>query len=300
MDNFALGSSLKSNSTIFIQYRIGGGQVTNLGVDVINQVGTVSFFVGGPSEEINTSVQNSLTCKNITAAVGGNGLPTLEEIRNFVSFNFSAQNRAVTINDYEAIIRKMPSVFGAPAKVAVVEEDNKVKIKILSYDTSGKLTQIVSNTLVNNIAEYLSNYRMLNDYISVETAEVIDLGIDISIVLDSTQNQGSIISSVINKISSFFSPITRQLGQNVNVSELNQIVQNESGVISVTSLQIFNNVGGQYSSSETSMSYKDPTTKEIDIVDGTIFALPNQIYQIRFPGKDIRVRVKNFQTVSIS
>jgi hypothetical protein len=300
LNNFSLGSTLKPNTTIFVQYRVGGGLSTNLGVDVINQVGTVSFFVNGPSEETNTSVQNSLTCKNVTAAIGGAGLPTLEEIRNFVSFNFSAQNRAVTINDYEALIRKMPSVFGAPAKVAVVEEDNKVKIKILSYDTSGNLTQIVSNTLVNNIAEYLSNYRMLNDYISVETAEVIDLGVDISIVLDSTQNQGTVITSVINKISNFFNPLTRQLGQNVNVSELNQIVQNENGVISVTSLQIFNNVGGQYSSSETSMSYKDKTTREIDIVDGTIFALPNQIYQIRFPNKDIRIRVKNFQTVSIS
>jgi hypothetical protein len=300
LNNFSLGGTLRPNTTLFIQYRVGGGLATNIGVNVLNQIGTVDFFVNGPSQDINTSVINSLTCNNVTAAIGGAGLPTLEEVRNFVSFNFAAQNRAVTINDYEALIRKMPAQFGGPAKVAVVEEDNKVKIKILSYDTSGSLTQIVSNTLISNIAEYLSNYRMLNDYISVETAEVIDLSIEISVVLDSSQNQGSIITSIINKITSYFNPLSRQMGQNINTSDLNRLIQDENGVLSITSLQFFNNVGGQYSSSETSMAYKNSETREIDIVDGTIFALPNQIYQIRFPNKDIRVRVKNFQTVTIS
>ena len=300
LNNFSLGSTLKPNTTLFIQYRVGGGLATNLGVNVINQVGSVSFFVNGPSETTNTSVVNSLTCNNVTAAIGGAGLPTLEEIRNFVSFNFAAQDRAVTISDYEALIRKMPGQFGAPAKVAIVEEDNKIKIKTLSYDTSGALTSIVSNTLLTNLAEYLSNYRMLNDYISVETAQVIDLAVEVSIVLDASQNQGAVIGSVINKITDYFNPSVRQLGQNVNVSEINRIIQSENGVLSLTDLKVFNQVGGQYSSSETSQSYSDSATKQIGLIDNTIFALPTQIYQIRYPNKDITVKVKNFQTVSIS
>jgi len=206
----------------------------------------------------------------------------------------------VTINDYEAIIRKMPSQFGAPAKVAIIEEDNKIKVKILSYDTSGALTQTVSNTLVNNLATYLSNYRMLNDYVSIETADVIDLGMEISVVLDATQNQGTVISNIIDRVTTYFNPLTRQLGQNVNLSEINRILQSENGVLSVTELKTFNLVGGQYSSSETSMTYSDAATKQIAPVDNNIFALPNQIYQIRFPNRDITVKVKNFQTVTIS
>jgi hypothetical protein len=299
LNNFSLGSALQPNTTLFIQYRVGGGLATNVGVNVINQIGTVSFFVNGPSEILNSSVISSLRCNNITAAIGGSGLPTIEEIRNFVAFNFAAQNRAVTINDYESIIRKMPSQFGAPAKVAILEEDNKVKVKILSYDASGSLTQIVSNTLINNIATYLSNYRMLNDYISIETAEVIDLGMELSVVLDSTQNQGVVISSIIDTISNYFNPAVRQLGQNVNISELTRIVQGQNGVLSLGEIKVFNLVGGQYSSSETSMTYSDNATKQISFVDNNIFALPNQIYQIRFPNKDITVRVKNFKTISI-
>jgi hypothetical protein len=300
LNNFALGSTLIPNTTIFVQYRVGGGLASNVGVNVINQIGTVSFYVNGPSVTTNTAVINSLKCTNVTAAIGGANIPTIEEVRNFVSFNFAAQNRAVTINDYEALIRKMPGEYGAPAKVAVMEEDNKIKVKILSFDTSGALTQIVSNTLVANIAEYLSNYRMINDYVSVETAEVIDLATDVSVVLDASQNQGQIIGKIINLIATYFNPSTRELGQNVNIPELTSSIQSQDGVITVTDMKFYNRVGGEYSSSVTSMNYVDNSTREIQPTDSTLFALPNQIYQIRYPNKDITVRVKNFQTVTIS
>jgi hypothetical protein len=300
LNNFSLGGTLKPNTTLFVQYRVGGGLGTNLGVNVINQVGTISFFVNGPSDTINAQVINSLSCNNVTAAIGGAGAPSVEEVRNYVSFNFAAQNRAVTINDYKAILRKMPGQFGAPAKLSVLEVDNKILVKVLTYDTTGALNSLVSNTLLNNISEYLSNYRMINDYISVETADVIDLSIEISIVLDGSQNQGVIIASVINKIADYFSPLNREMGENINLSDMTALIQAENGVISISELKVFNKVGGQYSSSETSMPYADVATKQIGPVDETIFALPTQIYQIRYPNKDITVKVKNFQGVTIS
>lgn len=299
-NNISLGSALIPNSTLFIQYRVGGGLATNLGTNVINQIGTVSFFVNGPSEQTNSAVVNSLRCKNVTAAVGGAGIPSIEEIRNYVSFNFAAQKRAVTINDYESLIRNMPSEFGAPAKVSITENDNKIVIQLLSYDTSGKLTNIVSNTLRQNVATYLSNYRMMNDYISILSASVIDLSIDVAIVLDSAQNSGQVIADVVDRISTYFNPQIRELGQNVNLSELKSIVQNQNGVLTVASIDIFNNVGGQYSSAETSMEYSNPETRQIKPVDDTIFAEPSQVYQIRYPQKDIRVSVKNFQSITFS
>lgn len=299
-NNLALGSTLKANSTLFIQYRIGGGTVSNLGVNVITQIGNVSFFVNGPSESVNTSVINSLSCNNVTAAIGGSPAPTTEEVRNLVSFNFAAQNRAVTINDYESIIRTMPSQFGAPAKVTIIEENNKIIIKMLSYDESGTLTEIISNTLKNNVANYLSNYRMINDYISIQSANVIDLGINIDVVLDNSQNQGAIISQIINLITEYFSPENRQMGENVYISEIRRLIQNENGVISVADIQVFNKVGGQYSSSQTSQRYLDSQTRQIELIDDTIFAEPSQTYQIRYPSKDINVRVKNLKTVNFS
>jgi len=48
------------------------------------------------------------------------------------------------------------------------------------------------------------------------------------------------------------------------------------------------------------MKYSDIETKKILPVDDTLFAQPSQVYQIRYPSKDIRVSVKNFQTVEFS
>jgi len=293
-------SSLKSNTTLFVQYRIGGGLSSNVGVNVITQIGTISFYVNGPSQTVNTSVINSLRCTNVTAAIGGANIPTTEEVRNLVAFNFAAQNRAVTVNDYDSLIRTMPSQFGAPAKVAITEENNKIKIQMLAYDETGNLTEVLSNTLKNNVANYLSNYRMMNDYISVMSANVIDLKVDVEVVLDSSQNQGVLISQVINIVTEFFSPANRQMGENVYISELRRQIQNENGVITLANILIYNQVGGQYSSSQTSQRYEDPATRQIALIDDTLFAEPNQTYQVRFPGKDITVRVKNFKSVNFS
>ena len=70
-----------------------------------------------------------------------------------VTFNYASQNRAVTVNDYNALIKKMPGKYGAPAKTAITEKDNKINIEILSYNTEGRLTQTVSNTLKQNIVD---------------------------------------------------------------------------------------------------------------------------------------------------
>ena len=299
-NSMSLGNTPQANTTMFIQYRIGGGIATNLGVNVINQIGAVDFSVVGPSDIINNQVINSLSCNNVTASIGGAGYPSTEEVRNYVTFNFAAQNRAVTISDYEAVIRNMPGEFGAPAKVAITENNNKINVQILSYDSTGNLTSDVSQTLKYNIAEYLSNYRMINDYVTVGSAQVIDLGLDISVVLDSSQNQGVVISNIIDRTTTFFSSAVRGLGQNILLSELNRLIQEENGVVSVTDISVFGKVGGQYSSAETSMPYSNNLTKQISLTDNTIFAQPNQIYQIRFPSKDIVVRVKNYQTTNFS
>lgn len=291
-NNIGLGLTVKPNTTLFVQYRIGGGSATNIGVNVITQFGTTRFDVNGPSDTINQNVIESLRCTNVTAAIGGGDLPTTEEVRNMVSFNFAAQKRAVTINDYNSLVRTMPSKFGAPAKASITEMDNKVLIEILSYDPNGKLTDSVSNTLKQNIANYLSNYRMINDYIEVTTAKVIDLSFELSVVIDATQNQGDVITNVIGGVNGYFTPQRQQLGANVNVSDIRRIIQDVPGVISLADLKVFNNVGGRYSNSQTSQRYSDSATKQIQLIDDTIFAEPSQVYQIRFPESDITCKIK--------
>ena len=56
--------------------------------------------------------------------------------------------------------------------------------------------------------------------------------------------------------------------------------------------QVYNKIGGEYSSSQVSQSYKDAVTKEISQSNMTVYMKSNQIFQIRYPNKDIKIRVK--------
>jgi hypothetical protein len=141
---------------------------------------------------------------------------------------------------------------------------------------------------------------MINDYISIDVARVIDLSFDIYVVLESNVNRGQVITEIINQVSNYMAPENRDLGQNVNVSDVRRLIQNTAGVLTLTNLQVFNKVGGQYSTSETSQRYLDPKTREIQLIDDTIYAEPTQVYQVRFNNKDIKVFVKNLATVDFS
>lgn len=299
LNNFSLGRTLKPNSTIFIQYRVGGGQNSNLGVNTINQIGTNIFKVNNGNETQKLAVINSLRVNNAFPAIGGAGLPTIEEVRNFVSYNFAAQKRAVTIRDYESIIRNMPSEFGSPAKVSVQEVDNKIEVLVLSFDSNGRLTNTISNILTNNIANYLSNYRMINDYIVVKSATIIDVSVDCSVIIAANFNSNDIINSVITAINLYFSPQSMQLGTDINLSEIKSNIQKLNGVFTVSELTIINEVGGNYSGGFTSMEYSNTTTKTIKPIDEMIYAQPSEVYHIRYPDIDIRVKVKTSGNVTI-
>lgn len=298
LNNLSLGSTPKINTTLFVKYRIGGGKDSNLGVDVITSVDNVEFNIQGPVSSINNQVIQSLNVTNVTPAVGGADQPTVEEIRNMVSYNFAAQDRAVTLNDYKTLIETMPSTFGAPAKVNVMEEDNKVKIKLLSYDYLGNLTDIVSNTLKNNILSYLSEYRMINDYLDIVSGEVIDLGLQIDLVIDKNSSQTDIVKTTIQDCISYFDISKRKMGDPLFVGDLMKIIGGVNGVINVVDIRVYNLNGSQYSSAQVAQAFADPTTQEIQQSDMSVFMKSNQIYQIRFPNTDIKIRTKTLGTTT--
>lgn len=292
LNNMSLGMIPKVGTTLFIKYRIGGGKDSNIGVNVITSIDDADFVVTGPNPSINTQVSQSLIVTNITPAIGGADIPSVEEIRNMIGYNFAAQNRAVTLNDYKTLIETMPSTYGAPAKVNVMEEDNKIRIKLLSYDENGNLSDVVSNTLKNNILNYLSEYRMINDYIDIESGQVVDLQIEVDLAIDKNTSETEIIRETIQEIINYFNIDKRKMGDPLFVGDLNRVIGDINGVINVVSTRVYNLIGGEYSTAEVSQSYIDNTTKEIQQSDMTIFMKSNQIYQIRFPNKNIKIRTK--------
>jgi hypothetical protein len=133
---------------------------------------------------------------------------------------------------------------------------------------------------------------MINDYLDIVSGEVIDLGLEVDVLLDKNQNQTEVIRDIITDTTNYFSIDKRKMGDPLFVGELMKEVSNVSGVVNVIDIRVFNKIGGEYSSSEVAQSYKDATTKEIQQNDLTVFMKANQIFQIRFPNKDVKIRVK--------
>ena len=295
INNMSLGSTPTANTTMFVKYRVGGGSDTNLGPNVLTNLGTVNMFVNGSDSAINNAVKTSLKVNNPFPALGGRDVPSVDEIRNMVRYNFSSQNRAVTIKDYQSRISQMPGKFGVPFRSGVFEEQNKIKVYTLGLDSDAKLSNSSTSTLNQNIATYLADYRMLNDYVQIANGRIINLGFEIDLYIDKKVPQSQIISQVITDVQTYMDINKFQMGENVYISSLVETINNVGGVMNVIDLRVYNKVGGgKYSLNEISQPYIDPTTRQIDISqDYTLFGEVNGMFEIKFPTTDIICRVKS-------
>lgn len=295
INNLSLGVTVSPNQTMFIKYRTGGGSNTNLGPNSLKSPGIVDIVVNGSNNSINTSVINSLSVNNPIPCLGGRDEPTPEEIRNLIRYNFAAQNRAVTIKDYQSRISLMPGKFGVPFRCGVYEEQNKVKVAILALDSDSKLTNLSTNTLRNNISEYLSDYRMLNDYVEISNGRIINLGFEIDLFINKEYPQSQIISEVIDTVKNYMDINNHEMGQNIYLSQLIENINNVGGVLNVIDLRVFNKVGGgNYSLNEIAQPYSDETTRQIDLLgEYTLFGDPISMFEVKYPDIDIKVRVKS-------
>ena len=294
INNTSLGVTPTAGRTMFIKYRTGGGVTSNLGPNVINSIGTAEIFVNGPSQQMNTSVRNSIRVNNPIPAIGGKDEASVEELRNLVRYNFSAQNRAVTINDYKARVALMPGQFGSPFRCDVVEEQNKIKIYTMSLNDNNKLSNQSNTTLQRNIATYLSDYRMINDYIEISNAKIINLGFEVDVLAQKQVPQGEIINEVINTITNYLDVSKWEMGQDIYLGRMVEQINSIAGVLNVIELRVYNKVGGSdYSLNEISQPYIDEETRQIDLLgENKLFGQPGVMFEIKKPEVDIRIRLK--------
>jgi len=294
INNLSLGLTVSPNKTMFISYRVGGGSNTNIGPNTLNTISSVDLSVNGTNSSDNQSVRDSLIVNNPLPALGGKDEPSVEELRNLVRYNYSSQERCVTLEDYKVRIGIIPGEFGVPFRNNVIEIQNKIRVYTLTLDSNGNLSTNSTSTLNNNIATYLSNYRMLNDYVEVTNGKVFNLGFEVDLFVDKQFSQSEIIGQVINKVTDYFDINKWGMGDNIYIAQLIEEVNNVAGVLNVVDLRIFNKVGqGVYSSNEVSQPYSDNATRQIDLLgEYTLFGDPIGMFEIKVPDIDIKVRVK--------
>ncbi len=293
INSTSMGEIPKVGTTMYIRFRSGGGATGNVGANTLTSPGIYTMDVNGPNQPQNNSVKGSLKVNNPVPAFGGGDAPSTEQIKKMVRYNFSSQNRAVTLKDYVVLIDKMPGTFGIPFRNNVSENQNKIDIAVIGIDSQGKLTNQSTNTLKENIASWLADYRMINDYVLTRDGKIFDLAFEIDVFIDKGFSEGQVISEIINSVKQYFDVKKWDMGDNIYLSQLIENVNNVGGVLNVIDFKIFNKVGSPYSLNLTSQEITDFTTNEINLTgDFALFSEYDSMFQIRFPSTDIKVRVK--------
>ena len=291
LENTSLGERLTRDHTLFVRYRTGGGVVSNLGANSLTQLGAFELSVNGPRQDFNRDVERSLTVNNPIPAIGGNDGLSIEQIRNLIKYNFSSQRRAVQITDYLFHVFSMPGEFGSPFRANAFRENNKIVIPILGLDSAGKLNNTSNSLLKENVAEYLTEFRMVNDYVEIRDGRIFNLAFDIEVFINEG-NQNEIANSIIQEVSTFFDVNTRQMNEDIFITPLVEIINNVTNVINVLSLRVFNRVGGQYSANPVEQALVSEQTGEIVLINNTVYSTEDSQFEIKFPERDIRVLMR--------
>lgn len=310
INNNFLGKLPKAGMTMFIRYRIGGGASSNVPKGVINNIvylDAVNATTPDPDNmNLASTILKSISCRNIIPSVSGKDAPTVDEIKNMIKYNSGAQNRCVTIKDYQNRISMMPQRYGAPFRVTTMEENNKIMIYVIMVDENGKLSVTVPTVVTENMVNYLSQYRSVNDYVEIKPGRIINLSFDVDVYISKNYDAANVITNIINKVKDYMDINKQQLGKDVYVSDLEKEISSIDGVNGIIDIRVYNEYGPSYSNtmiSQTTVDVsndvdgygnQDPYKSQIDLEasDYILNSESDEMFEIKFPDNDIRVRAK--------
>lgn len=315
MNNDNMGVLPDPDSTIFILYRVGGGKASNVAKGAINRIATLNIEMNseGTNATLSSSVRSSIEVTNTTPSVSGKDMPSNEELRYMIKYHNAAQNRCVTVKDYEDRILLLPPKYGTPFRVGVMEENNKVMIYLLGLDYQGKLDTLLPVTLINNIKEWLSGYRMINDYVEIKSGRIINLAFDVDIIMDKNYNKSDVVRMVINKVKDYMDINKHRMGEEIYIGDLEKEISKVDGVINMISLRVYNvhgpsekysttHIGQEITTIDTTcdvneaIDYLGDTDRDLvdlNATDGILYNDGDQMMEIKYPETDIVVRVKS-------
>jgi len=288
-----------SNTTLTVRYLTGGGVGANVPANTINNItsGNVQFLNSNLVANTANYIFGTLAANNPAAADGGGDGDTTEEIRQNASANFASQLRNVTQDDYLVRALSMPARYGViskayiePTKAQSVQSGAAASILdlyVLSYDNTSKLSN-ASLALKQNLSTYLSQYRMVNDSISIKDAFIVNIGVNFDIIVLPNYNSNEVLTKCILALQDFFAIKNWQINEPIILRDVFAVLDNIDGVQTVKNVVISNKVG-------TALGY---SPYAYDITGATINnvvypSLDPCIFEVKYLNTDIQGRVVN-------
>lgn len=303
--NNNLGYLPKAGTTLFVLYRVGGGKASNLAKGAINTISYLNCEIGGSQASVRDAVKRSLKVVNTTPSVSGKDMPTAQELKYLIKYNNSAKNRCITVKDYISRVLMMPPKYGTPFRVSGTEENNKIMLYLLGLDNNGHLDATLPTMLIENVRDYLSGYRTVNDYIEIKSGRIINLAFDVEAFVDKNYNKSDVVANIINTFVEYMDINKHNIGDEIFVGDIEKEISKVDGVLNLISLRVYSVYGGTYSSTMTAQeTIGEPVGYDygengemmveidLDASDYVIFSGGEGMCEIKYPNKDIHVKIK--------
>jgi hypothetical protein len=291
-----------SNTTLTIQYYVGGGTIANVPANSITEITSIDVsksILPTSTPALNNSVRQSVLVNNPEAATGGRNEETIEEIRQNALAQFTTQNRAVTREDYIVRCYAMPSIYGSVAKAFITpDEQNNIgtsevgdkvanplalNLYTLGYNSNKQCTE-VNYAIKSNLKNYLDQYRMLTDSVNIRNAFIINIGVRFEVLPLPNYNSNEVLLRCIDRLKNFFNIDRWQIGQPIVHSELLMALMEVKGVQTVPNI-------GIYTKNEEGYSDVDYDIKGATRNGVTYPSIDPSIFEVKYPDSDIEGKI---------
>ena len=285
-----------SNTTLTVRYLTGGGISSNVPSNTLTQIsGDIYFLNNNLNSVTSQTIFDSLYVNNSYAANGGNDGDSIEEIRQNTISNYNTQLRNVTPDDYLIRSLSMPPQFGVVSKAYI--EPTKIQnlnlgeipsvldLYILTYNINKNLTTS-SSTLKQNLATYLSQYRVIGDSIRIKDAFIINIAINFDIIVLPDYNNNDVLNNCILSLQEYFNIDKWQINQPIILKDLYILLDKIEGVQTVKNVEIINKAGTNLGYSQYGYDIKGATYNNVIYP-----SIDPSIFECRYLSQDINGRV---------
>lgn len=274
------------NTTLEIKARVNDQEAVNISSNtLVNVNNAILDFVEPTSldQSVLGYIRANMEVNNEEQIVGTKVDLSTEEIKRLASNSFASQNRAVTKEDYENIIYRMPKKFGNIKRARVLRDSNSFKRNLNAYvvgeSQSGQLERC-TEALKNNIKVWLSGNKMINDTVDILDAKIINIGIDFQISADPRYQQEDVLAKCLSSLRTNYVNVP-MIGESFSITDIYRILREIKGVLDVVSVKINNKTSSAYSQIAIDIDRQRSA-------DGRYIVIPeNALYEIKYPNQDI-------------
>jgi hypothetical protein len=171
-------------------------------------------------------------------------------------------------------------------KTAIAEVNNPFAINmyVLGYDGDKKLTNL-NQSVKQNLKTYLGEYRMITDAVNLINGYIINIGLDFEVICYQNYNKNEVLANCLTQLQDYFNIDNWTFNKPINISEIELILANVEGVMSVPSVKIYNLCGGDGNYSPNRYNIDEATKGKI-----VYPSLDPSIFEVKYPNKDIKGR----------